>query len=51
MIYGAKAVAALPWSPGGWKLLACAALKSPPPAPDVEPAGHAASPAAGVTPT
>ena len=49
MIYGAKAVATLPWGVGGWRLLACAALKSPRasnPAAD-----RGASPAAGVTPT
>jgi glycosyltransferase involved in cell wall biosynthesis len=29
MIYGMKAIGAMPWSSAGWKLLACAAIKTP----------------------
>ena len=45
MIYGAKAVAALPLNPGGWKLMASAAIKSPA-APVPLAASPGASPAA-----
>jgi glycosyltransferase involved in cell wall biosynthesis len=43
-VYAAKALAALPFDPGGWKLAACAALKSPRPAAALD--GRGSHPAA-----
>jgi len=40
MVYGLKAIAAVPWSPEGWRLLVCASFKrlkgSPPPVESVQ---------------
>lgn len=45
MIYGGKAVSLLPWRADGWRLLACALLKSPPKKPDADPASGMGQPA------
>ena len=40
MIYGMKAIGAMPWSAGGWKLLACSMVKRVSPAPAADGSGR-----------